>query len=194
MKLPGFPNPKPSKEEELNSFPDLQEREEPKKIKTKYLVIFFIILLFLESLFLGNFLYSKYFSPSEEVDTNQAQTFPVSTLKPSKRAEIFEFNHEKSGIKPEPYKIIIDPSDPKSGETQKLTVYIDHTSPITTATAVLETDNNQIEQPLTLSDGNDKTGTWTTTWKAEDTFNDRYQISLIISDDVETYEGGVLLK
>lgn len=199
MKLPSFPifNKQNVPEEDFNPFPDLSPTPTQKKFqspefikgKTEYLIFPVIFLLFLGFFSLGIFLYSKYYSPNINIFTNTKQTSKI----PSERAQIYEFSHEPQNTKPQPYKIIIDPLNPKPGETLNLTIYIEHATPITTATATLETDNDLLEQPLILSDGNNKKGVWTTNWKVEDTHNNTFQINLIISDDVETYEGGILI-
>ncbi len=178
------------KQEEFIPFPDLPEKETPNKFKKEYLILPIILLLFLGFLALGVFIYSKYYSPNLDIfnKTKQVSKIPEP---PSERAQTYEFNHDPINTKPQPYKIVIDPIDPNSGEIQKLTIYINNSTPIISATAMVETDNNQIEQPLTLSNGNNRAGIWTTSWEVSDTYNNTYRINLTITDDAETYEGGI---
>ena len=178
------------KEKEFVAFPDLPKRNKPKRFQKEYLILPIVLLLFSGFLVLGVFIYSKYYSPNLNIfnNTEKASEMPEP---PSERSQTYEFNHQLTNTKPQPYKIIIDPIEPNSGETQKLTIYINNSTPIISATAMVETDNNQIEQPLTLSNGNNRAGIWTTSWEVNDTYNNTYRINLTITDDAETYEGGI---
>ena len=194
MKLPKSPkNTNDLKEKEFVPFPDLPKKETPKKLKNEYLVISVVLLLFMGSLALGFFIFSKYYSTNSNFfnKTKQASELPEP---PSERAQTYEFNHELQDSKPQPYKVVIDPLDPQPGEAVKLTIYMNNSTPIITATAMLETDSNSIEQPLTLSNGNARAGIWTTSWNVEDTYNNTFHFILTIGDDAETYEGVVAIK
>ena len=178
------------KQEEFVPFPDLPKKETSKKFRKEYLILPIVLLLFAGFIVLGFYIYSKYYSSNTNVfnKTKQVSELPQS---PSERAQTYEFNHDPINTKPQPYKVIIDPIDPKPNEVQKLTIYINNSTPIISAKVMVESDNESLEQPLTLSNGNNKSGVWITDWKASDTHNNIYRINLTITDDAETYEGGI---
>ena len=72
--------------------------------------------------------------------------------------------------------------DPKVGSSDTISVVITDTANVTSATAVIKTDNGVRTFPLTLSSGTAINGTWTDTFVVADTHNSTYVINLRATD------------
>lgn len=115
-----------------------------------------------------------------------ASLTPLATLSPSPSP--IHYQGELSGFistkdNPRMIKFIISPFDPLSGEDQ--TIFVDaqdSSSPITSFKVTVRTDKGQNTYPLNLSSGTDTLGTWQGTWKATDSHEQVYNISLVATN------------
>lgn len=88
-----------------------------------------------------------------------------------------------SGGKPPFFKSMsLTELDPKVGSSDTISVVITDTANVTSATAVIKTDNGVRTFPLTLSSGTATNGTWTNTFVVADTHNNTYVINLRATD------------
>lgn len=175
-----------------------------KTIKAQH-IIFFISLLMLISALSFYLIFKNSFSLSEnnlsESDSsspNHSQQTPIAptpTPKPLPTGkQVSRFSHGPLVKGPKPTIATIDPIDPNIGDVQKISIEIDHDLPVSKATAILITDNQKIEYPLTLIEGDRNKGTWSVEWKMEDSYNYTYQINIVIHDAIEIYNGGIALR
>lgn len=72
--------------------------------------------------------------------------------------------------------------DPVVGTSENLSAVIDAATAITSATAVVKTDNGVRTFPLAKTSGADNNGTWGVTWVVADTHNKTYVISIRATD------------
>ena len=73
----------------------------------------------------------------------------------------------------------INPYDPIQGATQKVTINVTHTQPVTKVSATLKTDHT-VSKPVafTLIGGTDTNGQWQGSWVVNDTYLFMYQLTL----------------
>lgn len=122
-------------------------------------------------------------TPSERSTTNEqmqpAGPTPTPTptsLKQGKETYIYSWG-EGTTI-PKLNAIEIDPHDPKVGQTQTVSVKFTHTSGINSVSMMLFSDNKSTSFPMTLAAGTETDGTWTGSWKIDDTVLYRYDLQV----------------
>ena len=176
---------------------DLPKEEGSKKLKSKHLLYIVYPLIFFGAL--GIYLYlSNYFSDrelSETSSTDQAEAEAEATPKPIIKPlptgkQIYNYSHGKNVVGPKPTQVIIDPIDPKTGDTQTLTITLPHDKPVTNTKATLITDNESTAINLTkeLED------TYVANWRMTDSYDYKYQITFEFSDNTETFSGAVTFR
>lgn len=198
MKLPNFSvfHGQNKPEEDFDPFPDLSTTPPSKKIKTEYIIFSASLLVFLGSL--GFYLIFKNNQSKLDLSSNtdqQVQAAPTPTPKPLPSGkQIYHFSHGSEVVGPKPTTAIIDPIDPSLGDIQTFSVSIEHATPVSKATAILKTDNQEEEISLTLTAGDENKGTWTAEWQMNDSYNYTYQIDIIIHDTTELFSGGLAFR
>ena len=115
-------------------------------------------------------------SPSATVSPSPSQA-PVTRYQGSLSASI------SSPSNPRMTALLISPFDPLFGGNQTLNVDAqDNLSPITSIVATLRTDKETNNYSLSLSSGSSSLGTWTATWKANDSHEQVYNLSLVATN------------
>jgi hypothetical protein len=95
---------------------------------------------------------------------------PTPTPRPLRQGEVTMNTSVSAETKgPKLSTTIVDNNDPKVGQTQTLTSTYRHTSPITSVTVTLMSDNGEKTYPMTLISGTNTDGQWQGTWTVEDT-------------------------
>lgn len=72
----------------------------------------------------------------------------------------------------------IDPLDAVVGVTQTVGMQMRDSSPVTSVTAVVQTDNGLRSFPLALNSGTDLEGEWSGSWVVADTHNRSYMVTI----------------
>jgi len=124
---------------------------------------------------------------------------PEPTLPPSPKPlptgkQVYRYSHGDDVVGPKLQVVTIDPFDPKPGQTITITATIKHDSPVTSATAILVTDNQSNNQPMQLIDGSDTDGTWTTEYTLDDTYLYTYQLNFELASSTGDYQGGMTYR
>jgi hypothetical protein len=210
VKLPSFPifNKGDVKKEEPASSSGLPREESPKKLKIEYLIISISLLVLLVSLglilvftdFFSERPFSDFFSErpfSRDLTSNQTQITPTPSPTPKPLPtgrQVYNYSHSDSVAGPKPTRVVVDPIDPKQGDTQSISVEIGYITPVLNASIVLITDNQRVEYPLALAEGNANQGTWVANWEVEDSYNHTYQIDITIDGVAESFSGGLAFR
>lgn len=84
--------------------------------------------------------------------------------------------------KPQLVSVFIDPHDPLVGATQTVRATLRDSSPITSVTAAVQTDNGLRTFPLDKTSGTDLDGVWSSSWVTADTHNQKYVITIRATD------------
>ncbi len=77
-------------------------------------------------------------------------------------------------------RAIVEPHDPKQGQQQTVTVSVNHSSPITSVSLVMKSDNDTKTYPLSLASGSETNGQWSGTWTVEDTVLYTYAFTISV--------------
>ncbi len=80
----------------------------------------------------------------------------------------------------------IDPYDPKTGETQTVSVLITGKSPVITVTATMRTDTASKTNTMKLLEGTAADGKWEGSWTVTDTHHQTYKLILHALDSTGT--------
>lgn len=150
-------------------------------------------------------IYAKYFVNHELNQTSQdTEEFTLPTLpspsptptpKPLPSGpQTYTFSHGGLVTGPKPSSATITPLDPELGDTQSLTVTVSHTSPVSSASLTLLTDNDSRTFPLSLSSGTPTEGVWQASWETQDSYLQRYQIQLSFQAGEEVFNGGLSFR
>lgn len=93
---------------------------------------------------------------------------PTPTPRPIAQGRQTYVVRSSSQSGPQIVEFVVDPLDPKIGDEQLIDVKVKDTSPVTSVTVTLLTDNN-LEQPYDLSriSGKDTDGLWSAKWKTQ---------------------------
>lgn len=84
--------------------------------------------------------------------------------------------------KPQLVSVLIDPHDPIVGAMQTVRATLRDSSPITSVTAVIKSDNGLRTFPLDRISGTDLDGVWASSWVTADTHNQDYVITIRATD------------
>lgn len=84
--------------------------------------------------------------------------------------------------KPQLVSVFIDPHDPLVGATQTVRATLKNSSPVTSVTAAIQTDNGLRTFPLERTSGADTDGVWSSSWITADTHNQTYVITIRATD------------
>lgn len=144
-------------------------------------------------------IYNRAVSQTPQPTPTPPPTTPASPLpKPSvilpKGAQTYNFSHGDQVLGPKTSTLTLDPLSPNTGETQTITLKATHTSPITSVSVELITDNQTTPHTLTQKDGTNQDGTWSGSWKMSDTFQAKYGLRLILKSDDHDYDNTMWFK
>lgn len=95
---------------------------------------------------------------------------------------------------PKIQEVTIDPQTPKSSETQTVTITVKNDSPVTEATAIIQTDHNQYKNSLKLISGTATNGIWQGSWSITDTYNYTYAILFDLKSSTGEYNNGMRFR
>jgi len=150
-----------------------------------YIVIFKIVLSNNESLILSN---------NSITVTSPQKLKPTPTPNPIiKGIETYTISQGKTNG-PKMTKAVIDPHDPNIGVTQKFTLFVNHTKPVTIAKITLISDNKTKTYNLKLSEGTPLNGQWSGSWKIDDTHNQIYSFGIEIGDGTYTSKNTITIR
>lgn len=94
---------------------------------------------------------------------------------------------QASDARPKIDRLVVNPHDPKVGETQTLEVRVADTSPVQSVEVSVTTDNGSANVPMTLVEGDNNRGTWRGSWQVNDTVLYRYVVTIrAVSADSES--------
>jgi hypothetical protein len=131
----------------------------------------------------------------EAVDVVKATPTVRPTPRPlPKGPQTYTISHGSEVKGPRMSDVTMDPFDPKVGEKQTATVKIKYTSPVTSVTARLDSDNKKQTYTFNRIDGTDTDGTWQATWVTEDTHDYTYYINFKLDSAVDSYTGGLTFR
>lgn len=99
----------------------------------------------------------------------------------------YQWSHGPDVVGPKIGTMIIDPLDPSSGQKQTITVTIKNDSPVTSAGAILLTDNSEQKGAFKLKDGSTTDGTWELTWQTRDSYKCQYAIRFDLKSTTGNY-------
>jgi hypothetical protein len=87
----------------------------------------------------------------------------------------------------------VDPLTPNKGVVQTITITAKNDSPIT-ATATLTTDNKHQSSAMKLTSGTSTEGTWSVSWKMDDTYNYIYHIDFVLQSATGDWTGALTFR
>jgi hypothetical protein len=143
----------------------------------------------------------KNFFVSMDSTEDETETVMTSgtTPRPSPRPltqgkEVFTYSPGPLAIGPKISEFTMDPMDSKIGQRQTITVKLNYTSPVTSVTATLETDNKKAGLIFTRIDGTESNGTWQATRTEDDTHDYTYYLDFTLVGTPDTYRGGFAFR
>jgi hypothetical protein len=116
----------------------------------------------------------------EQSDQNapgQTSMAPTPTPTPTELKqgkETYQYSWGQGTTIPKLMSIELDPHDPKVGQTQNVKAKMIHTSPLDSVSVILFSDNKETTYPLSLTEGTNTDGSWSGSWKINDTVLYRY--------------------
>lgn len=102
--------------------------------------------------------------------------------------QTYKFSHGKEVLGPKTSELTLDPLTPQNGQTQTLTLQASHTSPITSVSVEVITDNQTTPHALTQSSGDELDGTWSGSWTIDDSYDYTYGLRLMLSSADHNYD------
>jgi len=133
-------------------------------------------------------------SASTDADSTPTPN-PTGSPKPLPTGkQVYRYSHGKDVVGPKLQVVTVDPFDPQSGDTILVTAEIKHDSPVTTATAILVTDNKTVTKEMKKVSGEDTNGTWEAKLKLDDTYLYTYQLNFELASDTDSYQGGMTYR
>jgi len=153
--------------------------------------VFLLVIL----LIAGSLIY--YFSQNKQ--NGEPSGSPEPTLEPGPIRPLPEgkqvYHYSSSNVKgPVPSEVTIDPLTPNVKTVQTIFVKINYSSPITSASVNLHTDNKVTNFPLELVEGTTSEGTWKGSWLMPGTYNYNYYLEFDIKSDQDNYKGGMRFR
>jgi len=127
-----------------------------------------------------------------EVAPTAAPTLPPRPLMTGER--MYTFTHGKDVKGPKLGEVTLTPVDPKMGEVQHVKATVKHDSPVTSAAVNLQTDNETVKYPLTLTAGTATDGTWEGEWTIKDTYSINYYVQFDLKSATSNYLDGLRLR
>lgn len=117
-------------------------------------------------------------SPSATISPSPSPSEPLTTRYQGSLSAFIS-----SPSNPKMTTLLINPFDPLFGENQTLSVDAqDSSNPITKIVATVRTDKETNSYSLSLSSGSPSQGTWTASWKANDSHEQVYNLSLVATN------------
>ena len=91
-------------------------------------------------------------------------------------------------------KAVINPHDPEVGKTQKFTLYVNHTKPVTWVNIKLISDNKSQTYDLQMTSGTPLDGQWSGTWTIDDTHLHTYAFTIEAGDGTNVSKSGIAIR
>ena len=135
----------------------------------------------------------------KEQGFNQIVPTPSPTPPPRKLYPLptgtvtWAFSHGPDVTGPKIQTATIDPVTPNKGGTQTVTITVKHDSPVT-ATVTEFTDTTHQSFPMKLTAGTPTDGTWTASWKLNDTYNATYHIDFLLQSSTGNWSGALTFR
>ncbi|HSV94428.1 MAG TPA: hypothetical protein VLH94_00420 [Spirochaetia bacterium] len=129
-------------------------------------------------------------------DTPTVPTIPLPTQKiiPIKQGEeIYSISQGKTDG-PKITKAIINPHDPKEGIKQTVTIFANHTKPISWVKVTVYSDNKTEIRDLALSSGTSLSGTWSGSWTTNDTHLHKWGFLIESGDTINQSKVGIAIR
>jgi hypothetical protein len=163
-------------------------------------LVFFLLGVTVTS-FVGNSIQDKsgWFEVGGKKTKNQPKTlidqqaFPTPKPLPTGK-QTYNFSHGDKVVGPKPTQAIIDPIDPISGSQQSLTIILKDQLPLTSAQAIIKTDNQRLTLDLKLVSNSTTGEVWQVTWPVNDSYLNTYEIELSLKDTQNTFIGGLSFR
>lgn len=104
------------------------------------------------------------------------------------------FSHGPGVTGPKIQTATVDPLTPTKGGTQTVTITATHTVPVTGVTATEFTDNQKTEHTLKLTTGTAADGTWSASWRMNDTYEHTYHIDFVLTSSKGNWSGALTFR
>lgn len=155
---------------------------------TAILILSAVIIVVLGFIVLRN---NGSYSPDRENEISLNQdTAPKPKPRPLVQGkETFTYSPGPKAVGPKISEFSLDPMDPKVGQKQTITVKASYTSPITSVTAQLDTDNKKTN--LVFTQVGDQ---WQATRIEDDTHDHTYYVYFTLVGSPDTYKGGFAFR
>ena len=128
-----------------------------------------------------------------EPEPTLSSPLKIKPLKPGEQSYILSHNQDVIG--PNMTMVTLDPHDPTIGQTQTITATIKHSSPVTSATVKVISDNDQeAEEKLTLIEGDSMDGIWQATLETTDSRNYQYSIYFELLSSEGDWKDSIVLR
>ncbi len=130
--------------------------------------------------------------PTSIPPTKTPTSRPIKDIPGGK--QVYNVSNGPKVVGPKIQQITLDPQIPSPKDTQTVTITVKHDSPVTEATAYVETDNTVSKYPMKLIQGTTTDGTWQGSWKINDTYNYNYYIRFDLKSATGEYNNGIRLR
>lgn len=156
-----------------------------------------IIFLSLAILVVTTFVFS-FLSPHGKRQLPLPLTPPTVTLNPPTKTptpqpiipiasgkQIYNVSRGSGSSGPAITQVTLDPLDPKIGETQVVSVKIEHKVPVQSVSVTIRGDTSQFPYNLTLKEGTPTSAVWEGSWVVDYTYDYDYQAVVEAKDATE---------
>jgi len=127
-------------------------------------------------------------TPTPTLSTNSNQVIPIK-----QGLETYNISQGKTDG-PKISKATINPHDPKEGAKQIITVFTNHTKPITWVKVSVYSDNKIDVHDLSLSSGTNLSGTWSGFWNTTDTHLFKWGFVIESGDGINQSKVGIAVR
>lgn len=147
----------------------------------------------------ANTISNKLLRNSSSISTSEIPITPTISANSSKiipikqGTETYNISQGKTDG-PKISKATVNPHDPKEGTKQTITVFANHTKPITWVKVTVYSDNKIDVHDLSLSSGTNLNGTWSGSWTISDTHLYKWGFVIESGDSINQSKVGIAVR